>query len=229
MPVSTVSVLPGNTVSLREVALHLGDRAHPNIERTLNELRAGNLEAGFHERTMLSWISLPAQYWADVSTVDLENLRKSSASGKTGVYSIKPRDVGDQVAKVFVDAMKQKNVPISAEIMLSFHREMSVRYDVVVPAASWETFRAANNIQSPQTKSSRQGSGRREDPSWRQIATFATAAVLSQISEPERIKQTALVAAINELAVKNNSAIVGESALRQLVSEAFKLRRSASN
>lgn len=216
-------------MSLREVALHLGDRAHPNIERTLNELRAGNLEAGFHERTMLSWISLPAQYWADVSTVDLENLRKSSASGKTGVYSIKPRDVGDQVAKVFVDAMKQKNVPISAEIMLSFHREMSVRYDVVVPAASWETFRAANNIQSPQTKSSRQGSGRREDPSWRQIATFATAAVLSQISEPERIKQTALVAAINELAVKNNSAIVGESALRQLVSEAFKLRRSASN
>lgn len=229
MPVSTMPVLPGNTVTLREVALHLGDPTGPNTKRTWKELRAGNLEAGFHECMMQLWIPLPAEYWLAVPSRALKDLRENSASGKTGVYSIKPRDVGDQVAKIFVDAMKQRNVLISAEIMLSFHRQMSVEYEVVVSDASWATFKAANNIQSPQTKSSRRGSGRREDPSWRQIATFATAAVLSQISEPGRIKQAALVAAINELAAKNNSAIVGESALNQLVSEAFRLRRSASN
>jgi hypothetical protein len=164
-------------ISLREIArqlAYLNGATSPDVDRLLDLLQEGRLEAGFRvPGRVVGWIEIPKDYWVAISRTRFSSIKYIAHSKtKTGSYQVSPSEFAEEYAAAL---SKRFNAVVPGETqgeLESAIRACSGKYDVVVLEEHWSAYLKTINEEMPVKKPTRAKPGRPESQSWRPLCVI---------------------------------------------------------
>ena len=180
------------TISLHDAGQRLaelhGSREQIACGKLLSLLKTGQVKAGFQfpaGQTVL-WITIPAYYWATVSSDKFKIIRYSKSSSKSGALTVRLGQFPEEVLAQVNEASRQKEA--SSNMWKLVLAASSQRYEAVILEADWIAYEEQNRPSvSPPKKESKVG---RPEKNWKDICVIIGAYIIKhhQVSPEDKIK-----------------------------------------
>jgi hypothetical protein len=134
--------------------------------RLLSLLKSGQIKAGFQfsaGRTS-SWITIPAHYWAKISSDKFKIIRYSKTSSKSGAFKVRLGEFPEEVVAQVSEASSHEQA--ASDKWKGVLAATSHRYEVAIIEADWIAYEKQNPPNEPTSKK-KSTSGRHEKTGWR--------------------------------------------------------------
>jgi hypothetical protein len=144
------------TISLHDAGRRLaelhGSREQVACGRLLGLLKTGQIKAGFQfsAGSTLSWIAIPAHYWAKVSSNKFKIIRYSKTSPKSGALTVRLSEFAEEVVTQLNEAPGHERA--ASDKWKGVLAATSHRYEVAIIEADWIAYEKQNPPSEPAPK-----------------------------------------------------------------------------
>ena len=167
------------TISLHDAGQRLAElrssREPVACGRLLSLLKTGQVKAGFQfpAGQTLSWITIPAHFWAKVSSDKFKMIRYSKTAAKSGAFTVRIGQFPEEVVAQINEAPGNKQ---PADIWKGVLAATSHRYEAVILEADWTAYEGRSRSSQPAPKKkSKLG---RPEKNWKDLCVIIGAYIL---------------------------------------------------
>jgi hypothetical protein len=196
------------TISLHDAGRRLaelhGSREQVACGRLLGLLKTGQINAGFQfpAGSTLSWIAIPAHYWAKVSSNKFKIIRYSKTSPKSGALTVRLSEFAEEVVTQLNEAPGREQA--ASDKWKEVLAATSHRYEVVIIEADWINYLNQHNLTEPGPEIESK-SGRNQKKGWRDVSVIIGAYIIKHYEKTkEEIKAKEASEKIHEIAKAGN-------------------------
>ncbi len=192
------------TISLHDAGRRLaelhGSREQVACGRLLGLLKSGKIKAGFQFSAgrAVSWITIPAHYWAEVTSDKFKMIRYSKTSSKSGALKVRLGQFAEEVVAQVNEAPGHDQA--ASDKWKEVLAATSHRYEVAIMEAEWAAYEK-QNLPSGPVLVKKSTSGRDEKKGWREVFVIIGAYIVKHYEiTSEQIKIEEASKKIHEIA-----------------------------
>jgi hypothetical protein len=196
------------TISLHDAGRRLAElhRSKEQVAcgRLLSLLKTGEINAGFQfsAGSTLSWIAIPAHYWAKVSSDKFKIIQYSRTNPKSGALTVRLSEFPEEIVTQLNEAPGHEQA--ASDKWKEVLAATSHRYEVAIIEADWIAYEKQNPLSEPAPKTKLKPG--RPQKNWKELCVIIGAYIIKhhQVSPEDKIKVEPASEVIHKIAEDDN-------------------------